>query len=638
MDKFYITTPIYYVNDEPHIGHAYTTVLADILAGYHRLLGRPTFFLTGTDEHGQKLQDAANAKSISTQQYCDEIVVRFKKAWSKLEIKNDDFIRTTEQRHKKVVTAILDKLYRAKNDVGESQIYAADYEGWYCKHEERYWTEKDLVNGNCPDCNRPVQKLSEKNYFFRMSHYQQWLIKYVTENPEFIQPEFRRNEVLGFLKQPLGDLCISRPKNRLAWGIELPFDKDYVCYVWFDALINYISAIGYDIETGKFERDWWPAVHLIGKDILTTHAVYWPCMLKAIGLPMPKTIFAHGWWLMEGAKMSKSVGNVIKPLDLADKYGVDPFRYFLVRDMTLGQDSSYSEDSFILRYNSDLANDLGNMLSRVSKMIGSFCDNIVPDPGYHPEKYKGEIAIECRKLYQGLDTDIAQLKINSSLEKIMTFVRMLNRYTEQNKPWELAKKDDRNTLNEVLYNAAEGVINAAILLSPIMPRKAQEIMGQLGYQLGGSTFSELKQWGNLKPGTKINPGDGLFPRIQKSVAEPGPAAPNPTPATDYITFDDFKKIQLRVAEVIEAKKVEGADKLLQLKIKIGDEQRQIVAGIAKVYSPEEIVGKKIVIVANLQPAKIRGIESNGMLLAASLKDKMVLVGLDKDIESGAKIG
>jgi methionyl-tRNA synthetase len=638
MDKFYITTPIYYVNDEPHIGHAYTTVLADILAGYHRLLGRPTFFLTGTDEHGQKLQDAATAKKIDTQQYCDEIVVRFKNAWNKLEIKNDDFIRTTEPRHKKVVTAILNKLYHAKNESGESQIYSADYEGWYCKYEERYWTEKDLVNGNCPDCNRPVQKLSEKNYFFRMSYYQQWLIKYITENPEFIQPEFRRNEVLGFLKQPLGDLCISRPKNRLAWGIELPFDKDYVCYVWFDALINYISAIGYDIETGKFEKDWWPAVHLIGKDILTTHAVYWPCMLKAIGLPMPKTIFAHGWWLMEGAKMSKSVGNVIKPMELADKYGVDPFRYFLVRDMTLGQDSSYSEDGFILRYNSDLANDLGNMLSRVSKMIGSFCNNVVPNPGYQVDKYEGEIAVECRRLYRELDGDVSQFRINAALERIMTFVRLLNRYTEQNKPWELAKKGEKHILNEVLYSAAEGVINAAILLSPIMPRKAQEIMGQLGFQLGSATFSELKQWGNLKPGTKINPGDGLFPRIQKNATKPLAAAPNSIPATDFITFDDFKKIQLRVAEIIEAKKVEGADKLLRLKIKIGDEQRQIVAGIAKVYAPEEIVGKKIIIVANLQPAKIRGIESNGMLLAASLGDKMVLVGLDKDIESGAKIG
>jgi methionyl-tRNA synthetase len=637
MNKFYVTTPIYYVNDEPHIGHAYTTVLADILAGYHRLLGHPTFFLTGTDEHGQKLQDAANARKIDTKAYCDEIVMRFLNAWKKLEIKNDDFIRTTELRHKTVVTAILSKLHSAKNEAGESQIYSADYEGWYCKFEERYWTEKDLVDGNCPDCKRPVQKLSEKNYFFRMSHYQQWLINHITDHPEFIQPEFRRNEVLGFLKQPLGDLCISRPKNRLAWGIELPFDKDYVCYVWFDALINYISAMGYDIETGKFEKDWWPAVHLIGKDILTTHAVYWPCMLKAIGLPMPRTIFAHGWWLMEGAKMSKSVGNVIKPLDLADKYGVDAFRYFLVRDMTLGQDSSYSEDSFILRYNSDLANDLGNLLSRVIKMIGSFCDGVIPEPGYEVDKYEGEIAGECRKFYQGLESDITQIKINAALEKIMNYVRSLNRYTEQSKPWELAKKSDKKTLNEVLYNAAEGVTNAAILLTPIMPSKAAEILRQLGFELKGSTIPQLKQWGNLKPGTKINAGEGLFPRLLKAVPEQT-ATPALTPTTDHITFDDFKKIQLRVAEVIEAKKVEGADKLLQLKIKIGDEQRQIIAGIAKAYAPEEMIGKKIIVVANLQPAKIRGVESNGMLLAASLDDKMVLVGLDKDIDSGAKIG
>ena len=381
MEKFYVTTPIYYVNDKPHIGHAYTTVLADVLAGYHRLSGHETYFLTGTDEHGQKVQDSAAKSNMLPQQYCDQYAERFRETWEQLNIKNDDFIRTTQPRHQKIVTEILQKVFDSKTSDGRPLIYAADYEGWYCKFEERYWTEKDLVEGNCPDCNRPVQKLSEKNYFFRMSYYQDWLIDYIKTHPEFILPDFRANEVLGFLKQPLGDLCISRPKSRLSWGIELPFDKDYVCYVWFDALINYISAIGYDPKSGEFAKDFWPAVHMIGKDILTTHAVYWPCMLKAIGVELPKTIFAHGYWVQEGAKMSKSLGNVINPLDLKDKYGVDAFRYYVIREMTLGQDSSYSEESFIQRYNSELANDLGNLLSRVIKMIDSYCDGKIPIVG-----------------------------------------------------------------------------------------------------------------------------------------------------------------------------------------------------------------------------------------------------------------
>ena len=389
MKNFYITTPIYYVNDEPHIGHAYTTILADVLAGYHRLLGDDTYFLTGTDEHGQKLPEAAKKNNMEPQQYCDQIVERFKAAWKVLNIKNDDFIRTTEKRHTSVVQQILQKIY----DNGE--IYAADYEGWYCVPDERFWTEKDIVNGKCPECDRPVTKLNEKNYFFKMSAYQEWLIDYINSHPGFIQPEFRRNEVLGFLRQPLGDLCISRPKARLSWGIELPFDKDYVCYVWFDALINYISAIGYNTDQAMFDRRW-PAVHLIGKDILTTHAVYWPCMIKAMGIAQPRNIFAHGWWLSGDSKMSKSLGNVIKPFVLAEKYGTDPLRYFLIREMTLGQDSRYSDESFVSRYNSDLANDLGNLLSRVNKMIQSYCQSVVPDnPGTSQNELNNEI-IESR--------------------------------------------------------------------------------------------------------------------------------------------------------------------------------------------------------------------------------------------------
>jgi len=635
MENFYITTPIYYVNDEPHIGHAYCTVLADTYAGYHRLLGHPTYFLTGTDEHGQKVQESAIKNNISAQEHCDIYARRFKNAWKELNIKNNDFIRTTEERHKKVVSAILQKVYKSKTPDGQPLIYTANYEGWYCKYEERYWTEKDLVEGNCPDCGRPVQKLSEKNYFFRMSYYQQWLIDYIKDNPQFIQPDFRRNEVLGFLRQPLGDLCISRPKSRLAWGIELPFDKEYVCYVWFDALINYISAIGYDVETGKFAKDnWWPAVHMIGKDILTTHAVYWPCMLKAIGLELPRTIFATGWWLMEGAKMSKSVGNIVKPLDLKDKYGVDPFRFYVIREMTHGQDSSFSEESFIKRYNSELANDLGNLLSRIMKMIESYCDGKIPEVGAW---FDTDQSAQITLLKKEIKVDILKFNLNAATDKIMAFVRSINRYVDKNKPWDLAKKGDTETLNRVLFTAANSLMYAAYLLKPIIPEKAREIAKQLGGNIehdviDGNLFIDVVN--PLASGTQIQTGDNLFPRLEIAKGETNKKEPT---APELVAFDDFKKLQLRVAEIVEAEKVEGADKLLKLQLKIGPEKRQIVAGIAKVYSPEQIIGKKVIVIVNLQPAKIRGIESNGMLLAASHGGQMVLVTVDKDIESGAKI-
>lgn len=639
MNKFYVTTPIYYVNDEPHIGHAYTTILADVLAGYNRIFGREVFFLTGTDEHGQKLQDAAKKSNRQPQEYCDEMVVRFKNVWEKLGIRNDAFIRTTDARHKTIVQKILQQIY----DKGE--IYADDYEGWYCVHEERFWTEKDLVNGNCPDCHRPVSRIAEKNYFFKMSAYQPWLIEYIKSHPEFILPDFRRNEVLGFLKQPLGDLCISRPKSRLSWGIELPFDKDYVCYVWFDALINYISAIGYLSDDSVFGR-WWPAIHLIGKDILTTHAVYWPCMLKAMGIEQPKTIFAHGWWLAGETKMSKSLGNVIKPLELADKYGVDPFRYFLIREMTLGQDATYTEEAFITRYNSDLANDLGNLLSRVIKMIASYCGGKIPEPAgdfkdndlfkmWIGEKGKPGLEIQA-------ETRIDQFRLNAGLEKIMEFVRYVNGYIERNKPWELAKNGNRNELNTVLYNSSEALRKTSLYLSPIMPARCAEIQKQLG--LPAPKFElEKDVWGNLKPGTKITLGEALFPRLQKTEydsrlkSEIKGTKMEKAEGKGTISFEEFGKVQMKTARVIAAEKVEGAEKLLKMQIDLGHEKRQIVAGIAQYYTPEEMVGKTLVVVCNLKPARIRGVESYGMLLAAQSGSDLVLLSTDKDISAGAKI-
>lgn len=626
MDRFYVTTPIYYVNGEPHIGSAYTTILADVFSAYHRLFGEETYFLTGTDEHGQKVEAAAKEEGLDPLSYCDGMVAKFKKAWKDLEISNDDFIRTTEERHKKIVSRILQDIY----DKGE--IYADEYEGWYCIHEERFWTEKDLVDGNCPDCRRPVSRISEKNYFFKMSKYRDWLIEYINENPKFIQPDFRRNEVLSFLKQPLGDLCISRPKSRLKWGIELPFDKDFVCYVWFDALINYISAIGY-LDDNKRFRKWWPAVHLIAKDILTTHAVYWPCMLKALGLEQPRTMFAHGYWLAGEAKMSKSLGNVVNPLDLAKVYGVDAFRYFVIREMTLGQDASYTEESFISRYNSDLANDLGNLLSRVVKMISTYFQGKIPSPGKGDES-DGELKSRADSLLNSVHKRIVGLQLNQAVEEILELVRATNRYIELNRPWDLAKSSEHERLGTVLYNAAESLRIISILLSPIMPRKCAEISGQIGVKAVSGISLKSCVWGGLKAGTKIKPGDGLFPRVQKPKTEAGAKMGS---GDGEIEFGEFEKIKLRTAKVIEAEKVQGADKLLKLRIELGDEQRVIVAGIAQYYTPEEMVGKTLAVVANLKPAKIRGIESNGMLLAAQSGGDLVLLTTDKDIAPGASI-
>lgn len=643
-DTFYITTPIYYVNDKPHIGHAYTTILADVLARFHRMLGAPTYFLTGTDEHGQKVQRAAEKAGITPQQQADQTVVNFQELWKRLGITNDDFIRTTEERHKRVVQAMLQDLH----DRGE--IYRAEYDGLYDVTSETFVTEKDLPEGKKPEDLPNIVRIKEANYFFRMSKYQQWLVDYIHANPKFIQPEFRRNETLGFLRKPLQDLCISRPKSRLAWGIELPFDQDYVTYVWFDALVNYISGVGYLSDDAKF-RQWWPVnYHLIGKDILTTHTVYWPTMLQACGLKQPQSIFAHGWWLMGGDKMSKSLGNVVNPMDMIERFGVDAFRYFLMAEMILGQDANFTEDAFTRRFNADLANDLGNLVSRVINMIKRFCDGRVPAPaaeciGAEEKALWNEIQGAVQAVQDGLEG----MRIDLGLAQTLGAVKAVNKFFELKQPWSQAKAEDRKPLNTTLYLAAESLRVLSQLLQPVMPQKMEQLRTALGLR-GPCTVAELREFCKFPPGREVVEAGPLFPRIvaeDKAAAAPPPpkpkeadkgagAAPAPAPA-GLIGIEDVAKLQLRTAKVVAAEPVAGANKLLKLQIEIGEEKRQIIAGIAPHYKPEDITGKTVVVVANLKPAVIRGVESNGMLLAASKDGLMKIITVDGDLPGGAAV-
>ncbi len=621
MKTFYLTTPIYYVNDKPHIGHAYTTILADVLTRFHRNSGEDVFFLTGLDEHGQKVQQAAEKHGVDPQKHCNEMAPRFLKLWENLHIQNDDFIRTTEKRHVDVVQHILQKVY----DKGD--IYEDEYEGLYSVSEERFITKKEADSGEFRD----IKELKEKNYFFKMSNYQQALIDHIKNNSDFIQPKHRKNEVLGFLKQPLEDLCISRPKSRLGWGIELPFDSDYVTYVWFDALINYITAPGYNVNEENFNKYWPANYHLIGKDILTTHSVYWPTMLMSANIPLPQAIFAHGWWLIGESKMSKSLGNVVDPLGLIEEYGVDPVRYYLMREMVLGQDASFTIESFIKRYNSDLANDFGNLLSRISNLLKKFFDSRIPQD--EDDSAEGlDVKSKAVETVAIVREKIEVMRVNEAIEIILQFVRSINKYIETKAPWKLAKEEPE-IAGKVLFTAAEALRVSAILLSPIMPNRTQTVLETLG-----ATESGL-DWGGLTSGIEIKLHDPLFPRInikklENSVENHG----KKEELENVITFDEFQNVELKTAKILKAEKVDGADKLLKLQIKVGDEQRQIVSGIAQFYSPEELVEKMIVVVTNLKPATIFGIESNGMLLAAKNGKTLTLMTIDSEkVSSGMRI-
>ncbi len=653
---FYITTPIYYVNDVPHIGHAYTTIAADVLARYHRLrLGSPNvFFLTGLDEHGQKVQQAAAKAGVEPQVHCDRLAPQFVKLWKRLNISNDDFVRTTEPRHTKVVQKALQQLY----DKGE--IYQASYTGWYCTFDERFWTEKDVIGGLCPDCQRPVEQLSETNYFFRMSKYQDWLIAYIKQHPDFIRPRSRQNEVLGFLQKPLEDLSISRPKSRLTWGIELPFDANFVTYVWFDALVNYISIPGYLVDDAAFSK-WWPAdVHLIGKDILTTHSVYWSTMLKAMQLEIPRTIFAHGWWTVKGEKMSKSRGNVVDPYSIVDEFGVDQFRYFLLREIPFGQDGDFSREALLTRINSDLANDLGNLLNRTLTMLERYAGGRVPEPEPTASQDQDKALQEaCIALPSLVHNYLQNLEFNRALEAIWGVVQLGNQYIDKCAPWNLAKNPaEEARLRAVLYNTVETLRFLCLTLYPFLPHAAEEMKQQLGLLLNFSKpllASEIT-WGGSLPGTPIAKGPPLFPRIDSSTQgairvsqQPGPQSPEamPTvpPATpsvassveEQITIDDFKKVVLRVGTILTAERVPKSTKLLKLQVDLGADQRQIVAGIGTKYAPEDLIGRRIVVVANMKPAKLMGLESQGMVLAAGDQDLTALLTTAEDVPPGSRI-
>ena len=512
--KFFVTTPIYYVNDVPHIGHAYTTIAADVVSRYKKLQGYDVFFLTGTDEHGQKVHQAAKELGVDAQEHVDKLNCRFKELWVRLNICNDDFIRTTEERHKKVVHEILNQLWE------RGEIYRKNYEGWYCIPDERFWTEKDLVKGNCPECGRKVEKITESNYFFKMGQYQDWLIEHIKTNETFIQPASRKNEVLGFLSKPLEDLCISRPVDRMPWGIPLPFDDSYVTYVWFDALINYISTFGTLDQIRKCE--FWPADHhLVGKDILTTHAVYWSTMLKSIGLPLPKNIYAHGWWTVNGQKMSKSLHNVVEPNLLIDQFGVDVIRYFLMREVSFGMDGDFSHKALIGRLNSDLANNLGNLLNRTTNMIGKYFEGTIPQPstgGEEDEALKSK-ASQTLSAVQSLYDELAYHKI---LATIWELVDASNQYIVKTGPWNLAKTDEgKERLKTVMYHCAEALRTIAILVYPFMPESAESMMKQLGIETSAleQGMESIAQWGGLKPGSQTQSAEQLFPRMEEKDAE-----------------------------------------------------------------------------------------------------------------------
>ncbi len=637
--SFYVTTPIFYVNAQPHLGHAYTTIIADTISRFQKMAGQDVRFQTGTDEHGDKIAEAAANSGESPKEYADRISNMFREAWPQLSIEPDNFIRTTDPDHIKTVQDILQKVY----DQGD--IYFSEYSGLYCKGCERFLTEKELVEGNCPDHLVPPETISEQNYFFRMSKYQDWLIDHIKQNPEFIQPERYRNEVLSFLKEPLEDLCISRPTSRLTWGIPFPFDDKFVTYVWFDALINYLTGIGYP-DGPEFDNYWRNAEHVIAKDILKPHAIYWPTMLKAMGLQPYRKLHVHGYWNINETKMSKSIGNVVRPADLVENYGVDTVRYFLLREMSFGLDASFSYDALVTRRNSDLANDLGNLFSRSLTMVTNFCDGKVPPVGEQQESDR-ELAAAATSMISSFTEQMNNFAFNRALQEVWKVIGMANRYIVSNAPWELAKDPEkRPQLDTVLYTLLETLRLISLVLQPVMPTAAQKMAASLGVDQVPDLASQ-SAWGQLTTGTEIEQGPSLFPRLKKKTSQsekqlaPGKKSVQKKDKEQagndgLISFEQFKSVDLRVAEITGAEKVPKSDRLLKLTVMAPD-QRTIVAGIAEFYKPEELIGQRVIIAANLKPAKLMGVTSNGMVLAAKDGDRLVLSTISGSVAPGSKV-
>ena len=627
MPTFYLTTPIYYVNATPHLGHAYTTILADAMARYRRLRGDEVFLLTGTDEHGDNIAQVAAKAGVAPKAYADRIAAEFRKTWDELGITYDRFIRTTDADHEAVVQKILQKLW----DGGE--IYLGKYGGQYCFGCERFYTEKEIVDGKCPDHQRPLTYIEEENYFFRMSKYQGWLVEYIRRNPDLIRPERYRNEILGFLRDPLQDLSISRPRTRLEWGIPLPFDEKYVTYVWFDALINYVSGVGYPDAPG-FKECWGHVEHLIGKDILKPHAIYWPCMLKAAGLDVFRHLDVHGYWRIGGGKMSKSVGNVVEALALTKTYGNDAFRYFVMREMVFGLDADFSEEALVGRLNADLANDLGNFVARASTLIANFAGGRLPAAGESTAAERGLVEA-WRKTRVDVDSAMDEFAFHRALTSIWEFIGVLNRYVDSEQPWALAKDPSKQgRLATVLNGLGRGLHGLGTVLAPFLPDAAAKIRGALG--ITGEPRLADAEWGPPASGTSIAKLSGLFPRVDVQKT-PGTAELKAAGEPSHISIADFRKVDLRVAEVIAAEPVPKSKKLLKLTVSLGDEQRTIVAGIAEHYAPADLVGKRVVVVANLEPAKLMGVESKGMLLAGSAGPVLGVLSPDRELPPGAKV-